>query len=353
MTTEREDLQQLVHEGFQPLMILRTVPQGEKRARLPKPYWDKEVRALPLHHENGQKRMFYMIQEETITYAKKLVEDARTIIGYDLWVYCSAIGEDFTEGRQADLKKVIESLADAKNWKVCSSEYPNSFEVHFDIDSGDERILAEKVRDVRNAATMLSLKNRAGFVVEAYSPGPRYKGQRFSIKIGVQQRNLDGIDEHDFISFERIFSNDDCMEAAKALQAIYSQTTERSRMILIWATLEDMFDNKTERLLSKKEISLLQEHVYDLDIDDTKLDRIMGIVRSFNTKRSRNERIAKNIAEKLDYDYKSTVERVRSMASARGKLAHSVDKREDVEEHLRFVEELLHSYIRMNCGIVL
>src|SRR5436190_2844786 len=103
--TDREvdALQHLLDDGFQPAMVIRTVAQVEVDANLPEPYRNRVVKALPLARADGEKRMFYFITPETQALAERLVAEQRTVTGYSLCIYCSAIGPDVVHGKTIDL----------------------------------------------------------------------------------------------------------------------------------------------------------------------------------------------------------------------------------------------------------
>lgn len=351
--TELEALQKLITEGYQPFMVLRTVPDQEKHTRLPQLYWGQEVYALPLGRPNGDRKMFYMIEEDTVAYARELVDDARTIIGYDGCIYCSVLGRDTVGGRQVSLETLLESISDIRDWEVSVSEYPNTFEIEVTIDSGAESLLQDAIVQVEGLARLLSLKNRVGVIISSVSPGARYRAQPFSLKMGLEVRGLEGLDPTDLEALERLSSDDECILAADALRDIYSQVNNRAQIASGWATIEELFETSPQHCLSKGEIQAVCDKLQELNLEEDKLGRITERMKSSSimATNSRNDRIAQGIAELLDSDEQSAAKRVRHLASTRGKLLHRLSNEQAIKEDIEFIEEVLHAYIREHCGV--
>jgi hypothetical protein len=353
--TEKEKLISFLKKGYQPHMIVREIPKKEVRIKLPEPYLEKKVFALPLRHNQKENLMFYFTKKETLAYAKKLVEGAKTIIGYDLCVYCSVTSLEAIQGREVHFDSVIKSLKEIKGWEVEESEYANVFEVHFKIDGNNNKLLKRYVEEVREIALILSLKNKMGLTVNYYSPGTKYKAQPFSLKIGLAQTNLNGIQEQDLQDLSKLYNGEKCREATSALRLIYSQINTTSKITIAWAALEKLFRTKPQHLLSKKELGIIDKKLQELEIEESKLEVIEERIKNPNimTEKSRNERIAKGISDLLNKDYKSTLKQVRGLSKARGKLVHTLGKTSDIKEHLDFIENILHSYIQLHCNVSL
>lgn len=351
--TELEALQKLIAEGYQPFMILRTVPEHEKRSQLPEPYWEQTVRALPLRHSNGDRKMFYMINEDTIAYAQELVADAKTVIGYDACIYCSVLGRETVGGRQVTFDRLLATISDITDWDVSVSDYPNTFEIELSIDSGDETLLQDALAQIEGLARLISLKNRAGVIISSVSPGARYKAQPFSLKTGLLVRRLEGLDPAELGALDTLTSDDACILAADALRDIYSQVNNRAQIAFGWATIEELFETKPEHSLSKAEVKAVCDKIRGLDLEDEKLDSITNRIQNPNilAKHSRNDRIAQGIANLLKSNFQATADRVRDLASTRGKLLHRLSTEQAVREDIQFIEEVLHAYIREHCGV--
>lgn len=351
---EKEKLISFLKKGYQPHMIVREISKEEVRARLPEPYWEKEVFALPLMHNQQENLMFYFTEDDTLAYAKKLVEDSKTIIGYSLCVYCSVISLESTQGREVHFDSVIESLKKIKGWDVKESKYANVFEVHFEIVGDNKKLLNNYVEEVRKVVLILSLKNKMGLTVN-YSPGTKYKAQPFALKIGLWQTNLDGIEKQDLQNLSKLYNDEKCREAASALRLVYSQINATSKITIAWAALEKLFSSKPRHILIKSELGIIDEKLQELKIDESKLKIIKERIKNPNimTEKSRNERIAQRISDVLDKDYESTLKQVKELTKVRGKLVHSLSKTSEVEEHLKFIESILHSYIQLHSDVSL
>ena len=353
--TEKEKLQTLVDEGFQAQLTLRTPSLEEMKLRgVPQLMWDKKVRALPLWHEDGRKIMFYMKDPETIDYAQQLVNSQKAVVGYHLRVFCSAIGPDTTHGRMTHLDRVIESLKDVMGWDVRESDYPNVMEIHFEIPGDNEDAVEQHLAEVSKIALLLSLKNRLGFAVKDYSPGPRYKGQPYAVNIGLQERLAEGTNSQGQGIIDQIWEHTESAAAAAGLQSMYSQITDNSRIMTGWAAIEEIFSGKPEHILERTERDNLVKIVREVDFlrkDKTKQTKITDVLRNADlmAKDNRNERIAGRISELLGVKYEEVYARVRSIAETRGKLVHQLTASSDnVREQVEFIERVLWEYIENN-----
>ena len=221
--TEKEELEFYIKNGFKTHMIIRQISDEEKKLRLPPYCWHKEVFALPLWREDNQKIMFYFIEDETKDYAHKLIEEGKKVKGYNLRIYVGVLCEESVCGRKVDLEDIIQSLKEVKKWDVRSSEYPNTFEIYFDINSGENEIIEKILEKVRKVLLLLTLKNRAGFNIVSYSPGEHYNHQPFSITFGLVETGLKGLSVEEIQSYSRNLDNNDIIKALNALKLIYSQ----------------------------------------------------------------------------------------------------------------------------------
>jgi hypothetical protein len=352
--TELEKLQDIVQSGFQAMMILREISQNEVIEKLPEIYWDKKVYALPLiKFSEDKKLMFYMIEEKTINYAKKLVDDAKTIIGYSPVAYCTVTSVVSSKGRKINFDEIIACLTKITEWKVKGSEYPNTLEIRQNIKSGDKKTLDTFIHGVETVAMLISLKNKEGFQMSAFSPGEYTKGQPFGITWGLTQHGLKGITRDELEALRKILNNDLCREAISSLQLIYSQISDSSKLTVCWATIEHVFSKDPEHMLGKDEIANILKLIQSAGLDEIKTSKINEVIRNPNliTAKNRNVRIAEAISETLGLDYEQVYEEIRNMTKTRGKMVHALGNETDISNHLKFVENILASYIKKHSGI--
>lgn len=185
--TEKEKLINFIKEGFKTHILIRNISQEEKESHLPEIYWDKDVFAVPLWREDNQKLMFYFIEKETKEYAQLLIEKGKEIIGYNLIVYISVLSDEAVNGCKVHLESIIECLNKVKGWDVRLSKYPNIFEMHFEIISGERKKIEEILEEIDKTLLMLTLKNKIGFFIASFSPGERYRHQPFSLNLGLPE----------------------------------------------------------------------------------------------------------------------------------------------------------------------
>lgn len=274
--TEKEKLINFLEKGYQPHMMVREISKEEAQKKLPEPYLEKKVFALPLVHKRKENLMYYFTEEETLKYAKELVEDAKAVIGYHLCVYCGVTSSESIQGREVHFGSVIKSLRRIKGWEVKESEYANVFELHFEIEGDNRELLMKYVDEVRKIALILSIKNKMGFTVSDYSRGTKHKAQPFVRSVGSQEGNLKGIQEQDLQNLSKLYNDEKCLEAASALRLIYSQINDTSKIVVAWATIEEIFETKPQHLLNKGELKAIVKGLDELEIDGAKLTTIKG-----------------------------------------------------------------------------
>ena len=134
--------------------------------------------------------------------------------------------------------------------------------------------------------------------------------------------------------------------AAIALREIYSQVTARTKLIIGWAAVEELFPSAPEHLLSPNELNelaaLLRKHSA-LGANDAMRERVEAALRDpqFFAKERRNERLARQLSALLGEDYETTYDNIRAAATARGRLAHANPPDEDVRVPVAFLERIL------------
>ncbi len=335
-------------------MILREISQGEVKDKLPDFYWDKKVFALPLiKFSEDKKLMFYMIEEETINYANSLVEDAKTVIGYSPVAYCTVTSTESSKGQNILFDELIASLGVMSEWDIKKSEYPNTLEIRTNIKSGSQDILETYIKEIEIVSMLVSIKNKKGFQMSAFSQGEYTKGQPFGITWGLQQHSLKGITKEELSRFKEILTNDLCREAITSLQLIYSQISDSSKLTLCWATIEHIFDTKPTHILKKDQINEVLALIENTNLDNNKINKIKEIIKNPNllSEKNRNVRISENISQTLGFDQQQIYEDIRNMTKTRGKMVHALGNETDISNHLKFFEKILSSYISKLSGI--
>lgn len=347
--TEIDDIRSLLDQGFRPAMILREPTEDEIR-RLPEVYAGSTVRALPLMHPDGRKLMYYLRDPAAVDFARGLVEEQKAIIGYDLCVYCSGIGPDTIHGRKLYLHSVVESLQQLLEWDLATSEYPHTFEVSFKIEGDDQAAVDDRLEQVREIALALSLRNRLGFVVGYTSPGTMYQGQPFSLKVGLQERNVRGLSDSHLAYIDKVCDDPDALAAAKALQEVYCQVSDDSRITVGWAAIEHIFASPAQHLLAPAELEAVLDAAEQLDtIPRDKRDRLKTLLRNPDllSQAGRNECLALGISERTGMEFEDVRDKVRLLARERGRQVHTLsDEARPPPQHVDFVESVLWAVIK-------
>jgi hypothetical protein len=346
--TEISEIKILLKEGFVPAMILRVPTENEIR-RLPDIHAKLQVRALPLKHPDGRKLMYYMRDPAAIKFAAGLVAEQNRVIGYDFCIYCSGVGPDTIHGRKLYLNDVVDDLRKSLEWDVSISDYPHTFEVSFKIKGDDRMALEEKIEEVRKVALALSLHNSLGFVVSSTSSGTRYQGQPFSLKWGLQERNVRSLTSAQLSYIKRVLVDPTALAAAKALQELYCQVSDDSRITVGWAAIEDIFACPAKHLLDATELGYLLGAVGKLyEIPGEKRNRLRRFLNNPDVvfSEGRNERIARSISEITRESFKEVYKQVRALAKERGRRVHRLsDQPRLLTKHMAFVENALWAKI--------
>jgi hypothetical protein len=347
--TEKERLEKYISEGFNTHMVIRKISDDEKKTRLPEFYWDKEVFALPLWRQDNKKLIFYFSEKETKEYAQSLIEKGKEIIGYHLVVYISVLSDEAVQGRKVYLESVIDSLKEVKRWNAKPSQYPNVFEIHFDINSSEEQKVEQAIKEVEQTLLLLTLINKKGFHIASYSPGERYRHQPFAVNFGLIETRLEGISVKEIERYRGLLKNDNFIEALNALRLIYSQINHISKITVCWVTIEDLFGHsKPTHILEQNEINKVIDAINGTDLGDVKKALLANRIKdsSLFSIKNRNERIAENISNLLGQDLDNVKEQLKGMSKARGKLVHSISMNDiDIQPYLQFTEKILLKYL--------
>ena len=346
--SETDDIKKYLEQGFQPLMVLRVLSADELK-KLPNHLNDTKTRALPLHHPDGRRMMYYMQSQEAISFSEELVEKQKEVIGYNLIIYCSGIGPDTINGRKINLEFVIDAIKDIYNWEALPSDYPNTFKLKKQIEGDDQEMLDLFIERANYIALGLSLLNRHGFIVGSTSHGTRYKGQPFSVNVGIPERNINPITKSHITYIEKILENNPTLIAARALQEIYRQVTNDSRITVGWAAIEDIFSSKPDHLLTDEEFDQVLNAIDQLDdIPEKKRERLVNIIKNPNliSNISRNQRISKSISEMTSLDFEYVFKSVKKLSKERARQVHSLSNEIDsVIVHINFIEDVLWEVI--------
>ena len=346
--TEIDDIRSLLDQGFRAAMILREPTKDEIR-RLPEVYAGSTVRALPLMHPDGRKLMYYVREPAAMDFATGLVEKQKMIIGHDLCVYCSGIGPDTIHGRKLYLGNVVENLRQLLEWDLATSEYPHTFEVSFKIEGNDQAAVDDRLAQVRKITLALSLRNSLGFVAGSTSPGTRYQGQPFSLKVGLQERNVRGLSDSHLAYIDKVCNAPDALAAAEALQEVYCQVSDDSRITVGWAAIEHIFASPAQHLLAPDELKVVLDVAEQLDtIPRKKRDRLKMLLLNPDllSEVGRNERLALGISNRTKMYFKDVHDKVRLLARERGRRVHTLsDEARPLAQHVDFVESVLWKVI--------
>ena len=350
---ERTRLEELIAAGFQAGMFLRDLASDELRGA-PEVYAGLTVKGLPLTHPDGRKIMFGLTDPEAIAFAESLVKEANTIIGYKLVVYCSGVGPDTIHGHELHLENPVADMQNLLGWDVTTSSFPHTFQVTFNIEGDDRQAVQDKQDHVRRVALALTLRNKHGFVVAESSPGERFKGQPFASTWGIVQRMVQGADNRQLEYVDQICQDEEALEAATALQGLYSQVTDTDKITMGWAAIEHIFGTRAQHLLTRTELAAVTAAIDQLNcVSEDKRTQLKDRIRNPDliSREGRNARIARRVSELLNADYEDIYDKVRSLTRERGRRVHSLaDRAAPLKSHVEFVESVLWAIIDCRIG---
>ena len=293
--------------------------------------------------------MFYFIEKETKEYAQALVEEGKEVIGYHLVIYISVLSDEAVRGRKVHFESVIDSLKEVRGWDVRPSKYPNVFEIHFDINTGERQKVEQALEEVGEILLLFTLINKKGFHIASYSSGERYRHQPFAVNFGLEETMLAGISREDIEKHDEILKNENIIEALNALRLIYSQINNIAKITICWVTIEDLFGHsKPEHMLSKEEIKKISTAISDTELEEKKKSFLIDKIRdsSFFAVKTRNVRIAENIVDLLNQDIEVIEKQIKEISIIRGRLVHKINTDDiDIQPQLQFTESILLSYL--------
>ena len=252
-------------------------------------------------------------------------------------------------GHKVHFESVIDSLKKVRSWDVRPSEYPNTFEIHFDFDADERQKVEQALEEVNKVLLLLALINKKGFHVASYSLGERYRHQPFAANYGLQETMLKGISKEDLEKHDEILKNENIIEVLNALGLMYSQINNIAKITICWVIIEDLFGHsKPEHMLSEKEIKNISAAISSTELDEKKKSFLIDKIRdpSFFAVKTRNVRIAENIAELLNQDIEVIEKQIKDISIIRGKLVHKINTGDiNIQPQLEFTERILLSYL--------
>jgi hypothetical protein len=177
--------------------------------------------------------------------------------------------------------------------------------------------------------------------------------------MGLEVYDALGINDNDLEIIRNIqYPEDKKLQiAVDSLREYYSQLTNKARFLIGWSAVEEIFSTEAKHILEKEElkeiISLINQSEFG---NQQKKLKIIDILKNPNifSEENRNERIARNISNYLDFNYDKVYSEIGSISKFRGKLAHQISRNvwgqknkkiEEAREKLEFLETILKMYI--------
>lgn len=145
------------------------------------------------------------------------------------------------------------------------------------------------------------------------------------MKVGLKERNVRGLSGSHLAYINKICNDSNALTAAKALQEVYCQVSDNSRITVGWAAIEHIFAPSAQHLLAPTELEAVLNAVKQLDtIPKEKQDRLKELLRNPHvlSQADRNKRLALGISERTGMDFGEVHNKVRLLAHERGRLVH-------------------------------
>jgi hypothetical protein len=290
--------------------------------------------------------MFYFNQLDTLKYARKLVEDQKKIIGYDPTFYVHVVFLKAHQGRILYVDKVLNWFKKETGFSVEKSSYPNTFEIRFsDLKTKDQ--IKQKKEKLEFYLTLLSIKTGIGFILnQCVSEGIKYKGQPFSLRIGLEEENFtDPLPtKYEINKWEnKCITNDTFKKFIFYMKNFYLQSDSQMRVIIGCAIIEAIFDTSPQPLLTKEEEKKVLATIKNMDLKDEKLKRLSNILKDKNLVvcKGKRERIIDSISQNLNIKYEEIKEMISLIWRIRGHNAHNIVSHKETNKAVKYLEFIL------------
>jgi hypothetical protein len=331
------------------VMALEKAPLAEERlVEIKRATHDRTTHIIFLFRAGEPGLVTYPIEDAgELELAQREVEAGRRIIGYDLHITCGArdvLGE-------LEVGSFAENIRHLTGWEVSIDHRGKTFTVLFRLEGESQQEGYTRIAELEEALIAISIKNKIGCDVLNVAWGPRYAAQPFSIVPSGRPTPIPREIGQDDI--ERIRRSRDKLPAhfLSDLAKFYGRVTYGSKVIFGFSLLEGLFDEKPEHILSDDEVSMIlrkASEIGSIASNQAKIERLEKTLKdaSLMAKKTRNERIAQNVAKLMNISEEVASEKIRALSKARGKRAHSTTENiEGLSEAFAFIEEILDRYM--------
>lgn len=297
--------------------------------------------------------------DETIELAKQKRMEQQMPVGTIIHINCEVLGTN-EAGVGVDclhLEKIINILNEKTKWEFRYESRDSTFTIIINIESLDEKVINEQIDLVQHFIDLLAFYQNLGIFIFNVGKCGSPKKPVPTIMMGRKFYRFQ-VPSEDIITkiSDNYMSNGkkELYIAAQGLNISYVEKALSNRVSVLWATVETIFGNKKEHLLSNEEIKVLIESIDELDIlksenDKYRLQKLKEIIHDPGvlSLKTRNEIIASSIAEELDLDYNNTFQKIRFVSKVRGKNLHKLrmDRLDELKDAEQYLQKILRAFI--------
>jgi len=303
------------------------------------------------HSSTGQQVEIVTSNERTISRANEQLRYQREPIGTLIRARCAALGGRTSRQRIFHLDRLVASLKGLRGWDFKLGDTVGTFEIVIRLKSTDTGAIEETIDELQRLLDCLAISQQVGFHIQHCSVVaiPRLEP---SVSIGPEERMLSPVTPVEVHNIVVGISSSKAMVAAEGLNQAYIENCMPSRLSRLWAAAEDVFGGKPELLLEEAEVKYLigeANRIESLGNDPARLKKLKDTVSNPDRLplKSRNERMADNIAPILSISIEEAYSKVRLASELRGKHGHQLLANwENIEASEKFLQEALLCYLR-------
>lgn len=311
---------------------------------------NKDKTMLLLRHPNIKKRIAILTSNnQVISKAISQYKYQRERIGTIMNFQVVALGGRSDKERIFHLDQFISSLDGLFGWKFSLGSNIGEFKIEIKSNSVDDTDTIEILSRLQLILDYFAFYFGVGFhirhkfITNIPRIGPYVSG------IGGEERMLSPVTTTELEKINSLKGKHLLLEAMRGLREAYIETTMPGRISRLWSTIETIFGEKQQKLLSDSEIEEILSNaalISSLEKDSKRLGKFKDTLQKA-TLTSRNEHIATNIALTMDKGFKETYQDVKMASMLRGKHLHRIlmEDVDNMQSSEKFLQAALITYI--------
>ncbi|MGA8848950.1 MAG: hypothetical protein WB564_03900 [Dehalococcoidia bacterium] len=289
--------------------------------------------------------------ERTISRANEQLRYQQEPIGTLIRARCAALGGRTSYQRIFHLDRLVASLKDLWGWDFKLGDAVGTFEVVIRLKSTDRGAIEETIDKLQRLLDCLAISQQVGFHIQhcSVAPIPRLEP---SVSFGPEEMMLRPVAPGEIDNIEATLSSREVSVAARGLTQAYCETSIPSRLSMLWAAVEDVFDSKPKPLLNEEEVKYLVAQARGIESLRNDSDRLKRLKKALSDPDrmpllTRNKRMANAIAPIMGMSVDDVYRKVRTASELRGKHGHQLLKNsENIEASEKFLQEALLCYLK-------